>query len=319
MTKTCKHLQDCNDELVGCIIGSYESFSECPYKVQLTVKKDDSDVEETVEPEKHVFPWTGNVFGETDLKIITTHRTPTIIGLVGSSDAGKTSVLTALYLLLRKGLSINGYSFSGSYTLNGWENLASFLTFTKENKIEWPPHTSRNAGRVPGLLHLSFINKNQQKEDILFTDAPGEWFTDWAVDEKISAKGAKWINDYADAFILFSDCEAFKESIGNARRELKAISGRLAKYNNSRPLALVWSKSDIEVSKELKKTINGRIEKEFPKNRIFDISVKPNGNDKQLENILSVIEWLLTSKQNSFRQLTRAEVKDTNDFFFTIR
>lgn len=319
MTKTCKHLQDCNDELVGCIIGSYESFSECPYKVQSTVKKDDSNVEETVEPEKYVFPWTGNVFGETDLKIITTHRTPTIIGLVGSSDAGKTSALTALYLLLRKGLSINGYSFSGSYTLNGWENLASFLTFTKENKIEWPPHTSRNAGRVPGLLHLSFINKNQQKEDILFTDAPGEWFTDWAVDEKISAKGAKWINDYADAFILFSDCEAFKESIGNARRELKAISGRLAKYNNSRPLALVWSKSDIEVSIELKKTINGRIEKEFPENRIFDISVKPNGNDKQLENILSVIEWLLTSKQNSFRHLTRAEVKNNNDFFFTIR
>lgn len=319
MTKTCKHLHDCTDELVGCIIGSYENFNECPYKNHSIVKNKDSEKEETVESEKYVFPWTGNVFGETDLKIITTHRTPTIIGLFGSSNAGKTSALTALYLLLRKGLSINGYCFSGSYTLNGWENLASFLTFTNENEIEWPPHTSRNAGRVPGLLHLSFLNKNQQKEDILFTDAPGEWFSDWAVDEKISTQGAKWINDFADAFILFSDCEAFNESIGDARRELKAISGRMAKYNNNRPLALVWSKSDIKISEELKKAINVRIEKEFLINRIFDISVKPNGNDKQLENILNVIEWLLTSKRNSVRKLARAEVKKANDFFFAIR
>lgn len=319
MTKTCKHLQDCNDELVGCIIGSYDSFKDCPYKTQTTESDKGSKTEEGEEPEKYVFPWTGNVFGETDLKIITTHRTPTIIGLVGSSNAGKTSALTALFLLLRKGLSIKGYSFSGSYTLNGWENLASFLTFTSGNKIEWPPHTSRNAGRVPGLLHLSFINKNQQTEDILFTDAPGEWFSDWAVDEKTTSKGAKWINDFADAFILFSDCEAFNKSIGDARRELKAISGRMSKYNKNRPLALVWSKSDIEVSKELKLAINGRIEKEFPKNKIFDISVKPNGDEKQLENILSVIEWLLMSKQNSFGKLSAIEVKNYDDFFFVMR
>ena len=274
MTRTCKHLKDCDDELVGCIIGSYGSFNECPYKSQSSENKKDDNSEGTAGHEKYVFPWTGNVLGETDLKIITTHRTPIIIGLVGSSNAGKTSALTALYLLLRKGLSINGYSFSGSYTLNGWENLASFLTFTNENKIEWPPHTSRNAGRVPGLLHLSFLNKKQQKEDILFTDAPGEWFSDWAVDEKTSVLGAKWINDFADAFILFSDCEAFSKSIGDARRELKAISGRMAKYNDNRPLALVWSKSDIKVSEELKKAINGRIEHEFPTNKIFDISGK---------------------------------------------
>jgi len=319
MTKTCKHLQDCNDELVGCIIGSYDDFNECPYKNHTKEISIDCVDEETVEPERYLFPWTSNVFGETDLKIITTHRTPAIIGLIGSSNAGKTSALTALYLLLRKGLSINGYSFAGSYTLNGWENLASFLTFKKENEIEWPPHTSRNAGRVPGLLHLSFINEHLQKEDILFTDAPGEWFSDWAVDENTPAQGAKWINDFADAFVLFSDCEAFNESIGDARRELKAISGRMAKYNNNRPLALVWSKSDIKVSEELKKVINGRIEKEFPISRIFDISVKPNGNDKQLENILNVIEWLLASKKDTFRKLARAEVKNANDFFFAIR
>lgn len=318
MAKKCKYLDKCNDELVGCLSGSNEDFHTCQYK-KVKDKKDSGDVRDVKEEGNYLFPWSGNVLGETDLKIITTYRTPTIIGLIGSSNAGKTTALIALFLLLRKGKAIKGYSFAGSYTLNGWENLASFLTLTRENQIEWPPHTSRNVGRVPGLLHLSFINRYEQIEDILLTDAPGEWFSDWAIDEKSSAKGAKWINDYSDAFILFADSDAFKKSIGNARRELKTISGRMSKYNKNRPLALVWSKSDIEISQEIKQVINNRIKREFPTNKIFDISIKSNGNEKQLENILNVIEWILKRKQNIYGQLSTTEVKNQNDFFFIMR
>ena len=47
--------------------------------------------------------------------------------------------------------------------------------------------------------------------------------------------------------------------------------------------------------------------------------VKPNGDEKHLENIISVVEWLLSTKQNSIRELAVANVKKENDFFFTIR
>lgn len=318
----CDKLSDCNDPDVGCLLGS-EDFHRCIYK-----KNDPEKAVKDNEPpinnrkEETNFPWSGNTFGETDLKIITNQHSVKVIGLIGPSNSGKTTALIALYLLLRSGKTINGYSFSGTYTLRGWENLASFMTLKKDNKIGWPPHTSSNEGRVPGLLHLSLTDQRKIVHQIVFTDAPGEWFSNWALKASDnSSQGARWIDEYSKSFILFADSDAFSnpQTLGNARSTLSSIIERMKNTNNSRSLALVWSKADITVNGNVKTKLNEKINQSFNNSKIFEVSVKPNGNIDLLTNILSVFEWVLKPNIENIDKDINIKIKNPLDFFFIKR
>lgn len=211
-------------------------------------------------------PWSASALGLADLAQLTPRGRHILIGVLGAHDAGKTTLLTACYLQLLRGQRIGKFTFAGSRTLGAWESLAAHTRFDDPIKgPAFPPHTPRGTQRVPGLLHLALRNQQDVHRDVYFTDAPGEWFTRWAIKEDApEAEGAQWTAQHADAFMVFSDCQRLSGDLPvQARRDTQQLIERLSNHVGQRPVLLVWAKSDhtpnIPIRNGIRSTLNRRI------------------------------------------------------------
>nr|WP_295924643.1 hypothetical protein [uncultured Dyadobacter sp.] len=285
----------CYPEEVGCNIEGCAVLTECKY-----YKVSEKETAKTVSPEETQLvriPWTGNTMGLGDLNYLTATSQVILIGVSGAASAGKTTFLATLYCLLRHGVPIGDYHFSGSLTLGGWENIAWYLRWKRNSDIQFPPHTSSNAGRVPGLLHLAIRDEKGPEKHLVFTDAPGEWFDNWMVNKTDpNAQGANWIHQNSDAFLLFADCEMLAgEKRGTARKQIRYVADRIKDQLGSRPLGLVWSKSDIVIDQRAKQQITGYLNNSPIDHYLeFQTSVR-EGEDQQFhQNICASIEWILS-------------------------
>lgn len=225
-----------------------------------------------------LFPWSSNTLGTVDLQLVAARSRPKVIGIVGPKNAGKTTWLVTLYVLLSRGKMLSGRCFAGSYTFGGWENLAHWLRWQPNGLGPgFPPHTPNNAERKPGLLHLAFRREdNNTIEDVLFTDAPGEWFERWAVDRNDQhVDGARWIMRHADAFMFFVDSEALTgKNRGQARNQAHILAQRLSDETAERPVAVVWAKADIQIAESMRSVIEKTFDKCLPHRKSFSVSVK---------------------------------------------
>lgn len=192
-------------------------------------------------------PWTGSALGLTDLVTLLPRGRSILVGVLGAHDAGKTTLLLGTYLKCLHGSKIAEAEFAGSRTLAAWESLAAWARLEDAtNKPHFPPHTPRGADRAPGILHLALRRSDQSHRDVLLTDAPGEWFTSWAINEEANdAEGARWTVEHADVFLVFADCVRLTgKDRGNARNDLRQLIERLGKHIGNRPVILVWTKTD---------------------------------------------------------------------------
>ena len=260
-------------------------------------------------------PWTSNALGTVDLEFLAARSNPVVLGIVGNQNAGKTTLLTVLYLLLHAGHLPSGRQFLGSFTLGGWEALAHHLRWSAGQPPSFPPHTPRGLRRMPGLLHLAFrqpvpgsnTRSTDSVEDILLTDPPGEWFGSWAIDRNSpAAEGARWIatNSDAFAFLLDSDALAGPER-GSAREQVLRLSQRLGEYSSAKRIAVIWTKSDIPVKDSIRTSIESALFKDLPGHRTFNIQVplrtgedpegkgSPEINVGTKEPFLDFLTWLL--------------------------
>ena len=312
--------EDWNEKSPACLCGESD-YKKCGNYLG-ALEKTETAAEPTAEEELEdiVLPWSSSSLGSTDLEYISAIQHPYIIGVIGQAKSGKTTFLATLYMLLRSGKTIAGYTFAGSYTLLGWEKIAQFLTFNTHKKITFPPHTSANMARVPGLLHLLLKDEDGIYKDIILTDAPGEWFTEWAKSaEDHAAMGAKWIDDVADAFIMVADCTAFKANVGKERHVLLQIVERMKNTHNMRPIALAWTKSDQDLSQEVKERIFVKVAAQLPNVRAYELAVINRKSDKEIDDILVLIGSLLEESQTKRSSITEPSIKSEDDFFFTIR
>jgi hypothetical protein len=271
--------------------------------------------------DNRVVPWSGDGMGLDDLSIISARRRPIMIGIVGSTDAGKTTFLAALYCLIRNGHFINGCEFAGSRTLVGWENIAWGISLKDPGYVKFPAHTSINSGRIPSLLHLA-LRRGSELIDVLFTDAPGEWFDNWSINKNDpNAEGADWIAKRADAFILFADSKNLSGlSLGTTRQKLLSLSTRLRDALDERPLVLSWSKSDEQVEKIVRTKVQQHVFRGL-KSPIFEseISLNPGENRIWHHNILSSVEWILqVLKERRMTPITIAST-EAQDLFISKR
>ena len=247
-------------------------------------------------------PWSGGVLGLTDLGFVAGPNKPIVLAVMGPHNAGKTTLLGACYLLLGRGHRPNDkLRFSGSCSLAGWENVASPLRWKPGSAPPtFPPHTSSTTARIPGLLHLAFKHDRDHRTDYVITDAPGEWFRKWAVKrEAPDAEGARWAAEHADAFVLVADRQALAgPEMGTARTGIRLLARRLADELRGRPVALVWTKSDVSVSEELEKAVRSAVLKAIPKAVEFAVSIMPNPNETEnVQGFLDLLRWVLNVRR----------------------
>src|SRR5436190_17005452 len=158
--------KDCWAPEIACNLGS--DLAQCPH-YKGVVK--DNETARAEAKEAFLVPWSSNSLGTVDLQFVAARSRPVLIGVIGAHNDGKTTLLTAFYLLLSQGKRVHERHFAGSYTLGGWENLAHSLRWTAKQGPHFPPHTPNDAGRVRGLLHVEFRREDDVLEDVLLTDA----------------------------------------------------------------------------------------------------------------------------------------------------
>lgn len=311
---------DCYPDETGCNHEGCDILTDCKFYKSDNLVETENDNES--ESDYLRIPWTGNTLGLLDLTFLSTTSKITIVGITGVASAGKTTFLATLYCLLRNGRKIGDYTFAGSLTLSGWENISYYLSWKQNNNIQFPPHTSSNSGRVPGLLHLSLRDNNGVKRELVFTDAPGEWFDSWTTNQSDpNAEGAIWIHQNAEAFLLFADCDMLAgENLGKARRQIRQVADRIKQDLNQRPFGLVWSKSDKELDPETKEQISGYVTNSHIENYAeFKTSVHEGEQGIFYENILKSISWIIEILTQQTNTVPQIENYSSEDMFLSKR
>lgn len=296
-------MSDCPTRLcfvpeTGCALGHLD-LADCPAwagKAEVAAGAEAVD-------EDGLMPWSGSALGLADLSFLAGCGRPTVVGVVGPQGAGKTTLLAAWYLLLGRGaLARPDRSFAGSFTLSGWEGIAGSLRWVPGQAPTFPPHTTSRGGRSPGLLHLAFRGVGaERRRDVLFTDAPGEWFRDWAVDRASpGAAGARWVAEHADVILFVADREALAgEGMGVARSAIQLLARRVAAERGGRPVALVWTKSDLDVPPQVEEAVRRAVLDLIPEAVEFQATVVTAGGRAGAaeRDFVDLLEWALSRRR----------------------
>jgi len=264
-----------------------------------------------------LLPWSGLAMGESDLNFVSGKVRPITVGIVGPESAGKTTILGAFYLLLGRGaLTTDSNLFSNSYTLAGWEAVATYLRWKPGQPPSFPPHTPSGAARAPGMLHLGFRREDGSLRDLLFADAPGEWFQKWAVNEQaVDAEGARWIARHADVTLLIADRQALAgPKMGAARNDFQLLAQRAVTEARGRRLALVWTKGDVDVAPAMEAQIRKAVASSSSSVPEFTVSVSPRGEVDAAEGFRELFGWVLCTKRTGV-DLPTTEATGHDPFF----
>lgn len=270
-----------------CAAGE-EHWTKCP--LWRGANEQAADINSTPTPQAAP-PWSGCSLGTDDLDLIAARSAPHLIGIIGPHNAGKTTLLAAWYLLLCRGDHLPGRLFAGSASFEGWESIAHWMRWDPKVGPTFPPHTSMGQGRRPGLLHLALRLNNGSLEDILFTDAPGEWFEKWAVHrDDQDAAGARWVVRNSDVFLFIVDSESLAGTgRGSARLKVAQLARRLRDEVGQRPVHVLWTKTDVAVPPELKSNVTHDLSLHFPRMRSFSVTIQGTERDiaKDLMEVLA--------------------------------
>ncbi|SER37622.1 TRAFAC clade GTPase domain-containing protein [Giesbergeria anulus] len=293
----CPHPDCFADDNTTCTLGHLERRL-CPEWKCIANPTSDSNFSS----DKMLLPWSGLAMGESDLNFVSGRVKPITVGIVGPESAGKTTILGSFYLLLGRGtLTTEDHAFSNSYTLTGWEAVAASMRW-KPGPLPpcFPPHTPSGKARAPGMLHLAFRRKDGTLRDLLFADAPGEWFRKWAINQEApDAEGARWIARYADVTLLIADRQALSGSkMGTARNDFQILAQRAIAEASGRPLALVWTKGDVEVASAMETQIRRAVASMSPPIPEFTVSVASRKEADTTDGFRRLFDWIVTTKRH---------------------
>lgn len=249
----------------------------------------------TTQPETDVcLPWTGRALGINDLALASARAGCAMIGIIGTAGSGKTSLLTALFAHLSRTGKIGEHQFSGSLTIRGWSQLRHYTRWPSQPGPAFPPHTPDKGGRIPSILHLAFRSGGGIARDILFTDAPGEWFSRWIENRTApNAQGARWIAENCTHFCLTTDVNSFAgDGVGMARTTTRTLARILSEVAAGRPVATAWTKADLPRNKEVETQIREGVTRFLPDATTLDISVTS-------PRCLDLASWILASQHEN--------------------
>ena len=290
----CKNAE-CSAPQTGCL-GHGLPLSECPdYPASEGQKTSGADKFDAKPESSGERPWwSGNALTPRALRHLCGDARPRIVAMIGLADAGKTSVLSTLYLLLKARKRPTERGFAGSFTLLAWEGISHRMHWRGDQPPTYPARTT-GEGREPGLLHLRLAGVDGY-ENVLLTDVPGEWFREWARDRNhAAAAGARWIAEHADVLWLFVDGEALskRETRNRAARESLALIERMKVEQNARPVSVVWTKDDLTATNAVLEDVRNALNVAFPRARQF-AAVAANSHADAMQNVLESFADVLT-------------------------
>jgi hypothetical protein len=153
------------------------------------------------------------------------------------------------------------------------------------------------------LLHLSFRTSLGHLTDVLLADAPGEWFERWSVDRNDpQAEGARWLEQHADAALLFLDSERLSSPVerGKARTQALQLLSRVADTYRDRPWRALWAKHDrfgLESNPAAKAVVEQLLR--LGSNNAFE-AVSANAGAK-VRGVLEATSWLIAYAHRGVR------------------
>lgn len=260
-------------------------------------------------------PWNGYALGRSDLAILAGRGQPVLVGLIGAPGSGKTTLLAFLYMWLLEHGEIPRWVFAGSWTLGAWESLIRPSRWSAELPPMFPAHTS-SSERRSGLLHLRLRSTEGLTRDVLFTDAPGEWFTLWAkAPSDEGAAGARWIIEHSDVILLLADSAALSDTatLAQARRVTRDITERVGALASKIPLAFTWTKADRTPSPVTRERIERARSQFVPGSEVYQTTT---------EEPLTIVEVLAKALDRGAQPAnlrTLHEPRTLNQFFWAFR
>ncbi len=249
--------EGCTVATTGTCVLSHATPAECPHFVPPTPSTLVPEAVKATAPS--ATPGTaqgvrkfhsGDELGTVDASGIMRARYTHLIGILGSTDAGKTCFLSSLYLLASSGQLPASHHFAGSVTLQAFEDRARGLH-------KWPggalpnqlvDHTVLKDKRQPSLLHLAIREAQEERRrfDILLTDLPGEW-TDRLAMRASSAESFRFLRR-ADGIIIVIDGKVLRSDQRHAEiQRLRYCAERLAtevKIPSGTPVIILVTKAD---------------------------------------------------------------------------
>jgi len=151
---------------------------------------------------------------------------------------------------------------------------------------------------------LAFKHDEDRNRHYLMTDAPGEWFRKWAVNrDSRDAEGARWAAEYADAFLLVADCEALSgPGMAAARTDIQLLARRMADELRGRPVAFVWTKTDISVPEDTENAVRSAVLRSIPNAKEFAVSILSDADGTESgKGLLDLLRWALDKRRPTAR------------------
>lgn len=114
------------------------------------------------------------------------------------------------------------------------------------------------------------------------------------------------MSDYADAFMIVADREALAgESMGAARGSLQRIAKRLGAERGDRPVALVWTKSDVDIPPEMEEAVRSAVTDAMPDVVEHPVSVVGAADGDPLRNkgagLVELLQWAISVRRSGVR------------------
>lgn len=198
-------------------------------------------------------PWIGGSLGPAEVDELLHRRQPIVLAVLGPHKAGKTCLLTALFLRLANGQRAGfPYRFASSRSLFGFHGLAERANRwdgDADAEIVQRTPTTGDSGR---FLHLGLRPVDERDDrhlDLLLSDLPGEWVTEWAVRQDPVNERRLAFFDRADGILLLADARrvADERTYANEIAEMfQRVAERLLRREGARPpLHLVFTKIDL--------------------------------------------------------------------------
>jgi hypothetical protein len=197
--------------------------------------------------------WSGFALGAEEAGSMLWDPAARLFTIMGGKDRGKTSLLTAAYILLANGL-VNAfpYRFCGSRSLHGFQRLADPAFKWKGDEQRVVPRTTQSTYRQPSFLHLVLkarVYGPAAATNVLLTDMPGEWFEKWGDNGVAALPETLDFLPRSDGFMIVVDApKALADKV--YRKEVRYLLERVVAFANAspsppRPIAVVLTKYDM--------------------------------------------------------------------------